>query len=340
MSEQSEQNNAVDAVVTWVDGNDPVHRKKRAESFNNLSSESEYSLPTGRDKTRFLDNGELRYCIESIRTFAPWIRTIHIITDNQVPEFVTPDFREQYKIKIVDHTDIFKSFEWALPNFNSRTIETALWRTPGLAPRFIYFNDDFIITKKVNREDFFTDNMVILRGSWKPIRKYGTVRMELNNMISYFAKHALGITRSMHLLLQIRSAELAGFSRQYYRAPHVPHPIHTQTLKTFFDKNPSHFEENIRFQFRNMDQFSAIHLANHLEIQQQKAVLTDESDTLMINGEMDFSFLVNKKLKKLESGEVKFLCLQGFENFSKKERTAIEKTVGSVLNLTQKTSGL
>ncbi len=333
MSKKPEQSDAVDAVITWVDGSDPEHQNKRQEILKSLSLQHELSLPTGRDKTRFLDNGELRYCIESIRRFAPWIRTIHIITDNQTPAFITPEFRNEYGINIVDHTDVFRSFEWALPNFNSRTIETALWRTPGLAPRFIYFNDDFIITKKVNRDDFFHDDKVVLRGSWKPIRKYGRVRMALNNVVSYIAKHALGITRSMHLLLQIRSAELAGFSKQYFRAPHVPHPIHTETLKKFFKAKPELFKENIRFQFRNMDQFSAIHLANHIEILQQKAILKDESDVMMINGEMDFSFMVNKKLVQLKTGEVKFVCLQGFENFGEKQRKEIESSFSTVLGL-------
>jgi hypothetical protein len=335
MSKKPEQNDAVDAVVTWVDGSDPAHQKKRLATLKNHSLENDdYSLPTGKDKTRFLDNGELRYCIESIRKFASWIRTIHIITDNQIPAFATREFREKYGISIVDHSRIFESYEWALPNFNSRTIETALWRTPGLAPKFIYFNDDFIITKKVGKEEFFTDDKVVLRGSWKPIRKYGSIRMALNNMVSYVAKHALGITRSMHLLLQIRSAELAGFSQQYFRAPHVPHPLRTDTLKSFFKDNPSLFKDNIRYQFRNMDQFSAIHLANHLEIQTQKAVLKDTSDTMMINGEMDLSFMVQKKLQQLESGKVTFVCLQGFENFGKKQRKAIEGSFGNVLGLT------
>jgi hypothetical protein len=256
--------NRIDAVITWVDGNDEIHQKKRLKTLEITAKGEKNDLPTGRDNTRFINNGELEYCIASIRKFAPWIHNIHLVTDNQVPDFLAPEVQKKERINIVDHTVIFESYEWVLPTFNSRTIETALWRIPGLAPRFIYFNDDFIITKKVMPEDFFAGDKVILRGRWSTMSHYGRIRMKLNNVVSIFAKKVFGITRSMHLLLQIRSAKLAGFNRHYYRAPHVPHPIRTDTLKDFFKENPSLFEANIKYRFRNMDQFSSINLANHL----------------------------------------------------------------------------
>lgn len=284
-------------------------------------------MPTGRDNTRFINNGELEYCIASIRKFAPWIRTIHLVTDNQVPVFLTPEVQKKERINIVDHTEIFKSYEWVLPTFNSRTIETALWRIPDLAPRFIYFNDDFIITKKVMLEDFFIGDKVILRGRWSTMANYGRVRMKLNNMVSVIAKKVFGITRSMHLLLQIRSAKLAGFDRHYFRAPHVPHPIRTDTLKDFFNEHPSLFEANIKYRFRNMDQFSSINLANHLEIKNGHAVLRDAIDNIMINSEMDFSATIHKKLEKMDKREARFVCLQGFESFNEDHRERITETL-------------
>lgn len=314
----------IDAVITWVDGNDLAHRKKRVAAFKTVARNEKNFLPTGFDNTRFSDNGELRYCIASIVKFAPWIRNIYLVTDNQVPDFLTPEMQQQNNIYIVDHKVIFESHESVLPTFNTRTIETALWRIPGLASRFIYFNDDFVITNSVEPEDFFIGNKVVLRGSWKTSSRYGPGRLKLNNLASYIAKNFLGITRSMHRLLQIRSAKLAGFSGQYFRSPHVPHPVHTNTLKYFFEENPECFEENIKFRFRNTDQFSAIFLANHLEIKNKNAVLKQTGDSLMINGEMDFLLSINKKLRKIENEDVLFVCLQGFERFSKNHRQKIE----------------
>jgi len=132
----------IDAVIAWVDGADPVHKAKRAAALQKLREKSDLPIAAGIANTRFHDNGELRYCIASIKKFAPWIRTIYIITDNQVPRFRNENFLQGLDIRIVDHKDIFRSYEWALPTFNSITIETAMWRVPELSESFIYFNDD------------------------------------------------------------------------------------------------------------------------------------------------------------------------------------------------------
>src|SRR5690625_5334475 len=97
MSINSDQK--IDAVITWVDGNDPVHRKKRAEMacIYNAKQRTSSSLSTAGDETRFIENGELKYCLASIRTFAPWIHKIYLVTDNQVPPFLTPELRDRYK---------------------------------------------------------------------------------------------------------------------------------------------------------------------------------------------------------------------------------------------------
>jgi hypothetical protein len=324
----------IDAVITWVDGNDADHQKKRLQIQRNTPNMvDENTVLTGMDETRFIDNGELKYCILSIRKFAPWIRTIHLITDNQIPVFLTEEVREKLNVNVVDHKEIFRSYEWALPTFNTRSIESAIWRTPGLAPRFIYFNDDFIITSKVKPGHFFKDGKVILRGKWNSIKNYGRVRLTINHAVSFIAKRFLGITRSMHLLLQIRSAQLAGFNDKYFRVPHVPHPICTDTLKKFFDNNPETFEDNIRYRFRNMDQFSSIFLANHLEIKSGNAEFRSPNDFLMIHGEMDFIPVLNRKLSKIKNNHVRFVCLQGLEKFERRHLKKIRKTLKKDLGL-------
>ncbi|MCH8550218.1 MAG: Stealth CR1 domain-containing protein [Balneolaceae bacterium] len=323
----------IDAVITWVDGDDPIHKKKKKRVLKELGRKrkrSSTSLPTGRDKTRFLNNGELKYCIDSIRKFAPWIRTIHIITDNQVPEFITESYMAENQIQIVDHREIFRDYEWALPTFNSRTIETALWRIRDLAPQFIYLNDDFVLTSEVFPEDFFKDDKVVLRGEWMPILSYGRFRIKMNEWVSLFAKKVLGITRSMNLLLQIRSAELAGLSKRYYRAHHLPHPIRRETLKDFYEGNGKVFEKNIKYRFRNMNQFSSVYLARHLEIKQKKAILKGLGGYLMLNGETDFSFTIRRKLRQIESGEIRFLCVQAFEHFSEEWQEEIDERLTRV----------
>jgi hypothetical protein len=305
--------NAIDAVITWVDGNDPRHRKKRRKALKKVDSTDGNPLSTGTGETRFIDNGELRYCLASIRTFAPWIRNIYLVTDNQKPAFLNDQLLKDLNIIIIDHKVLFRDFEWALPTFNSRTIETALWRIPNIAPRFIYFNDDFILTAPVNQDHFFDDGKIVLRGKWNKVVKYNSFRMAINELVTYLAGRLFGITRSMHLLLQMRSASLAGFDRKYFRTPHVPHPVYTTTLTRFFEQNPGLFNENIKYPFRDTNQFSSIFLAHHLEIEKDNATLKDEAEYLMINGEMDISKTILSKLEKIKKQEVSLVCLQGVE---------------------------
>lgn len=321
----------IDAVITWVDGNDPEHTKKRNAVLRDFGGHDDEELVTGHEKTRFIDNGELKYCLLSLRKFAPWLRHIYLITDKQRPDFLSDELMRKLDVHIVDHSTLFSGYEWAMPTFNSRTIETALWRVPKLAPRFVYLNDDFILTSPVQPEDFFTDDKVILRGQWDSAINYGPFRLKINDYISRFFIKAFGITRSMHLLLQIRSAKLAGFIGEYYRAPHVPHPLKTETLRSYFDKHPGYFKKNIQYKFRSKNQFSAIYLGNHLEIINNKAVLIDADDALMINGEVDLGFIINQKLKKIRSKQNKFLCLQGFESLKEEKKKKVRDTLNQLI---------
>ncbi len=332
---------SIDAVITWVDGSDPKLAQKRRETLAkygsvinqpvNSSTEVPVSeVATGRDTTRFIDNNELFFCIRSIRTFAPWVRRIFVVTDDQTPSFITPEYQKENRVQIIDHREIFSSYEWALPTFNTRTIETALWRIPGLAPRFIYFNDDFMLTQPLTPEDFFTESSVVIRGRWNRIIQYGPIRMKASDLLTWFARRFLGITRTMHLLLQMYSAKLAGCKKRYFRVPHVPHPVQTKTLQNFFEQNPDLFEQNIRYRIRNTAQFSAIFLAHHLEIMNENAVLERANNQLMLNGEMDRPRSLRSKLRQLESGNIKFACLHAFDQFSKNEQSEIKKTINGM----------
>ena len=59
------------------------------------------------------------------------------------------------RVRLVTHAEIFRWPE-DLPTFNSVAIETHLHRIPGLAERFVYFNDDTFLGAACGPEDFFT----------------------------------------------------------------------------------------------------------------------------------------------------------------------------------------
>lgn len=108
----------------------------------------------GISKARFRDNGFLKYWFRGVEQFAPWVRKIHFVTSGQKPEWLDTD---NPKINLVSHKDIIPG-EF-LPTYNSVVIERYIYKIPGLAEHFVYFNDDFYIINKVEKERFFRNGL-------------------------------------------------------------------------------------------------------------------------------------------------------------------------------------
>ncbi len=153
----------VDAVVTWVNGSDAAYREKLRQVHSEIK-------PGERiEAGRYRNNGELRYALRALAAYAPWLRTIYLLTDGQRPSWLKEDHP---KIRVVDHKDCIPS-EF-LPTFNSHVIESFLHRLPGLAKHYIYFNDDVFLGRPVRKTDFFTPNgLPRCFIDWRPLREFG-----------------------------------------------------------------------------------------------------------------------------------------------------------------------
>ena len=163
MKKEKVFNQPVDLVYLWVDGNDPEWLKKKSRFIgSDLSS-------LGNDcKGRYADNDELRYNLRTVEKYAPWIRNIFIVTDNQVPEWLDTS---NPKIHIIDHKAILP--EKSLPCFNSVVIEHRLHLIEGLSEYFLYANDDMFFNREVKPSDFFTKNgKPIVRLNRRYFRKF------------------------------------------------------------------------------------------------------------------------------------------------------------------------
>ena len=138
----------VDAVYKWVDGSDVkwLGNKKRALE----ESGGRYQAKGVSGVGRFRDNGELKYSLRSVARFAPWIRKVFIVTDDQVPDWIDTS---NPRVEIVDHKDIFESRH--LPCFSSRAINLRLHHIDGLSERFLSFDDDFFLGRPTSVSDFF-----------------------------------------------------------------------------------------------------------------------------------------------------------------------------------------
>jgi hypothetical protein len=323
LCEISHASHVVDAVVTWVDGSDLDHAKHRRAVLEDSETKNSSTIPAGLDSSRFENNNEIEYCLRSIRKFAPWIRTIHLVTDKQCPRFLTAKERHRLGIELVDHTTIFAGHEKALPTFNSLSIETVLHRIPGVAPNYIYLNDDFILLGPTAIEDFFTRQGVVLRGTWRKLRRYGKARLALSKLLNHLLKRLFGINRAMSMLQQIRGAELAGARGMYFAVVHAPYPIKRDTIRQFFQSHRAALAKNISYRFRSTDQYATTSLANHLEISGGHARLMPPDDSLMICFNRDSLTQVRMKIKSLQSGKFRFLCIQSLEEAPCEERRAL-----------------
>jgi len=140
----------IDAVVTWVDGEDPQHLGKR-EKYKKCK-EDQWTHPRADHATRFTESNEIWYCIHAIRKFASYVDKIYLVTDQQRPGWLTDRVQQNLKVEIVDHSIIFQGYEQYLPTFNSRTIETMLYRVPGIKDNFLYFNDDVVLISSPGKQ--------------------------------------------------------------------------------------------------------------------------------------------------------------------------------------------
>ena len=102
-------------------------------------------------ENRYRDSDELRYSLRSLTRYAPWIRHIYIVTDNQIPNWLN---LRHPRLTMISHSDIFQN-KSHLPVFSSPAIETHLHRIKGISKRFIYFNDDVFLGADVLPDDFF-----------------------------------------------------------------------------------------------------------------------------------------------------------------------------------------
>ena len=141
----------IDAVYTWVDGSDPAWQARKAAALGtNTWLDGASRLAT--NDSRYASRDELRYSLRSLHCFAPWIRHIFLVTDDQVPAWLdTGDPR----ITVVSHKEIFGD-TGTLPTFNSQAIESRLHRIPGLSEHFLYLNDDVFLGRPVGPDMFFT----------------------------------------------------------------------------------------------------------------------------------------------------------------------------------------
>jgi len=154
----------VDIVYLWVAEEDPereVYKKLEGIIQNDGNS----------TENRFNNNEELKYSLRSVEMYCPWVNNIYVfVKDGQCPEYLNLD---NSKIRLVFHSQVIP--QEYLPLFNTNPIEQHIHKIPGLADRYIYFNDDMMVNMHMNKSDFFQNGVPVINFRKSRLKDYGNV---------------------------------------------------------------------------------------------------------------------------------------------------------------------
>jgi hypothetical protein len=324
----------IDAVIAWVDGSDPRLIQKRNEFLPGEKAVSH----SGAHPTRFASVNEIRYCVLSILRFAPFINNLYIVTDGQDPN-LNDDIRKYFperlsSIRIVDHTEIFEGYEKYLPTFNSISIAHMIWRIKDLSDRFVYFNDDTFLTRRIQPEDLFVNMNPVLRGNWVLAPFYRPVWEMLQIWVNkYFLGKADFMPRVSFKLGQWNSAALLGFKYKYFKSSHTPHTVNRKVVEEFFARNREIVEKNLSYRFRESSQFTFIALSNHLQLIRGN-INTAKPGLIYMQPSKFKNGYIEAKIRKCEMDpEILFMCVQSLEMCSKKEQDMVFGWFDKILDL-------
>ncbi|MDP3704323.1 MAG: Stealth CR1 domain-containing protein [Legionellaceae bacterium] len=303
---------SIDAVISWVDGYDPVYQEK----LRSFCAQNGLDHRTAVEPTRINQFNEIHYCLQGLRRFAPWIRTIYIITNQQIPPTVTmlQGTTFGHKIKIIDQNELLREVGVTSSVFNSLSIEWLIWHIKGLSNQFLYLNDDFFIIRDVTPDDFFRNHRMVLRGEWKTQADQKWFYHMKKRVRSFMGWSAAKLKTNPHRAWQEKSARLAGWGTKFYLLPHAPFPLIKNTFDECLEQEPQLLIENAGYPFRHADQVSPIPLMVHRDIKQQRVVYDSNRQAVMVNG-------ATHSLKKIKSRlghasrkkKVAFVCLQSID---------------------------
>ena len=149
----------IDAVTLWVDGTDAEWRDgiKAARSVTKTHNHCSNRDPIV-DQPNMLD--ELYYGMRMAAVNMPFLRTFYIVTQRPQRPWWLHDLKIRaapFTIVVIHHDEFFDS-RVTRPTYNSNVLEAQVCRIPGLAPHFILFNDDVLVTLPVCASDFFDGN--------------------------------------------------------------------------------------------------------------------------------------------------------------------------------------
>ncbi|MEY2848304.1 MAG: hypothetical protein RI885_969 [Actinomycetota bacterium] len=290
----------IDIVFSWVDGASLEWQRARARRMES------YVVGEGDGaEARYRQIDELKYALRSVHLFAPWIRTIFIVTDSPVPAWLD----EHPQVRIVRSEDFFADVS-TLPTHNSHAIEAQLHRIPGLSEYFLYSNDDMFFGRHVAPDLFFSPG-----GITKFIEATTRIGLGENNADRSGFENGARVNRR---LLQNRFGRITTRHLE-----HAATPLRKSVLQELEAEFPDDFRRTSRSPFRSATDISVTNsLYHYYALMVGKAVVQQNAtvryvDTTVRSGLRDLKRLLSRR-------SFDFFCLNdgSFPEVDAAERTS------------------
>ena len=147
------ENEKIDIVVLWVDGNDPKWQEEK-EAYERMENGGKKEALASDKVQRYRDFGLMPYWFRGMEQNLSWIHKIYFVTWGHVPKWLDTSHE---KLQIVRHEEIVPK-EY-LPLFNSNAIEIFIKNIPGLSEQFLYFNDDCFFLQRTSPDHFYKNGL-------------------------------------------------------------------------------------------------------------------------------------------------------------------------------------
>lgn len=307
-------NEKIDFVVTWVNGNDP----EWLASKNDFLTEEEKKL---NQDARYREWDIFQYWFRSIEKYSPWVNKIFLITEGHLPEWLEV---ENEKLVIINHSDYIPS-EF-LPTFNSNVIELMIPKIEELSNNFVLFNDDVFLNSEVIPKDFFYNGIPKDIGILNPIipKQNSIDNIILNNMhiinSKFSKKEVLKKYRSKFYSRKYKKLLIKNFLLAPWQEftgfydPHVAVSYNKSLLLDIHKESASSIEKTLRNKFRtNADISHWLYRYWQLCLGNFEPRSVDFGIHLNLND-------INFTIKCLNNKKYKMLCLNDSEKIEEYER--------------------
>lgn len=319
----------MDAVIAWVDGSDPAHALKR----RSFSADSKSLPSTASSDTRYASSDEVYYCIASIIKFAPYIDKIWLVTDNQTPpgltEFLKSMKVDENRVTVVDHKILFRGFEAFLPTFNSMSISSVLWRIPGIADEFVYFNDDVFLCRPTSPDEFFLNGKAVVYTDYVEQHSnsiYRKIRFAVGHLIRGLRKPITMAGASCN------AAKILNLSGDVAVPRHHPHPFLRKPIEEFFKNNDAILRKQVSHRFRQPSQFLSSALFYGL-MQQQDLTVSKSVEASTYISFVGSEQQLRSKILDVSKGLTPFGCVQSLDLAKPRDRKAVQQMFCDLLNV-------